>query len=111
MDPKSLTVDKFMGGKKSFDDRRKTVELYISRFFPEADLILKGMRRCSIPVSEDDFNEAAEAAEVTVESLTWSFHQLQSDAGKWVRTKLGPEPMGSTAAVGEGFISIYCQLN
>ena len=111
LDPRNLVVDRFDGKKEEFDKWRKSVDLYVSRFFPECDEAIKLMRRCSIPAEMRDSDNALAAARIEKEALAWSFEQLNRDAGKWLKSKMGPEPTAAVAAVGESFINIYAQLS
>ena len=111
LDPKNLNVAVYEGDKKGFDKWRTSLEVYIGRFYTDADKIIAKLRRNEVPISVDDFNRAADEAEVDVGSLTWRFEELQRDAGIFLQSKLGTDPTSSVSAVGDGFVNMYAQLN
>ena len=111
LDPKNLTVNVFDGTKKLFVAWRKSVEVYMSRFYPEADQLLVYMRRCTLPVQEADLEDAASQAGIEWTSLKWAFNEMSKDGGTYIKTKLGADPTESVASVGDGFFNIYAQLS
>ena len=111
LDPRNLTVDRFDGEKKMFDTWRRSVEVYVNTFYPQAEKILRHIRRCSVPVTEGDVREAAAKGEVDLESIAWTMDNMQRDAGIWLLTKLGTDAKSSVAAAGDQFMNMYCQLN
>ena len=111
LDPKNLKVDTFLGGKKDFDKWRESVEIYVSRFFPQVDKVMTFLRRNEVPITLEDFKLAAMSADVNVNTLKWDFETLQKDAGVFIKGKLGPDPLGAISAAGEGFLNMYAQLN
>ena len=111
LDPRNLTVDRYDGEKKKFDAWRRSMEVYVNTFYPQAEKILRNIRRCSVPVTEKDIAEAADKGEVDMGSVAWTIENMQRDAGIWLLTKLGPDPKSSVAAAGDQFLNMYCQLN
>ena len=110
-DPKNHTVEKYHGGKKTFDTWRKSLEIYVNRFFPGAADRFVEMRRCEVPVSEEDFKNAATRDKVDTDSLTCSYQEMQRDGCIFVLTKFGTEPSGSVETAGEHVLNVYCQLS
>ena len=111
LDPRQLVVDKLSGEKKEFSEWRESVEVYISRFYPEAEKIMPYIRRAEVPIERPTFEAAAASANVDLESVKWEFEEIQKDAGNWLKTKLWIGLSSSVAAAGDKFFNMQAQLN
>ena len=69
LDPKNLIVEKLEGQKKRFDTWRKAMEVYLSRFYPQIEMILPYLKRAPTPVTEANFIAAARQATVDPDTL------------------------------------------
>ena len=111
LDPRNLVVEKFHGDVKEFKPWRKSVQVYMSRFYPGSEEIMPFLRRAEVPIARQTFEAAADSAGVDLGELRWTFEDLNGDAGTWLLTKIGKDPTGAVAAAGEKFFNMHAQLN